>query len=51
MTEEDPFVIAERAWECAIAIVNGSPVLPHDADEVVLGVPVLRVLSPHSKRS
>jgi hypothetical protein len=40
MTEEDPFVVAERAWERAIAIVNSSPALPHDADdEIVLGVP------------
>jgi hypothetical protein len=38
MAEEDPFVIAERTWERAVAIVNGSPTLPHDADDdVVLG--------------
>jgi hypothetical protein len=41
MAEEHPFVAAERAWERAVAIVNGSPVLPHDADEeVVLGIPL-----------
>jgi hypothetical protein len=41
MAEEYPFVAAERAWERAVAIVNGSPVPPPDADdEVVLGVPL-----------
>ena len=38
MAEEDSFVIAERTWERAVAIVNGSPTLPHDPDDdVVLG--------------
>ena len=40
MAEEHPFMAAERPWERAIAIVRGSPEVPHEADdEVVLGGP------------
>lgn len=38
MAQEDPFLLADRAWERATAIVAGTPVLPHDPTaEVVMG--------------
>jgi hypothetical protein len=41
MTEEWPFVAAQRPWERAFAVVAGTPELAHDrATEVVLGTPV-----------
>ncbi len=30
MAEEDPFLLADRPWERATAIVAGTPDLPHD---------------------
>lgn len=40
MCEEEPFVLAERAWERAFAIVCGTPALPHDpATELVVAPP------------
>lgn len=37
MAEEDPFLLADRAWERATAIVAGTPELPCDArNEVVV---------------
>ena len=32
MAEEDPFLLADRAWERATIIVAGTPELPHDPE-------------------
>jgi uridine kinase len=41
MREEVPFVVAERAWERAFAIVCGTPELPYDpATELVVAPPM-----------
>ena len=43
MAEENPFQLADRAWERATVIVCGTPELPHDPrTEVVLAEPVDR---------
>ena len=40
MAEENPFQLADRAWERATAIVCGTPELPHDPrTEVVVAAP------------
>jgi hypothetical protein len=40
MAEEVPFVVAERAWERAFAVVCGTSPLPHDPEsEVVVAQP------------
>jgi hypothetical protein len=44
MAEEMPFVLAERTWERATAVVAGSPTLVHDPDtEVVISAAKDRV--------
>jgi pantothenate kinase len=35
LAEEDPFLLADRAWERATVIVAGTPELPHDPDTAV----------------
>jgi hypothetical protein len=42
MAEEHPFVLEQRAWERAFAVVAGSPELPYDAErEIVVGTPLV----------
>jgi len=36
MAEEDPFLLADRAWARATVIVAGTPELPHDAETQVV---------------
>jgi hypothetical protein len=41
MAEEDPFLLADRAWERATVVVAGTPELPYDAqNDVVVGAPI-----------
>jgi hypothetical protein len=39
MWEEVPFVADQRPWERAFAVVAGTPALPHDPEDVVVGQP------------
>lgn len=36
MAEENPFLLADRAWERASVVVAGSPELPHDPESEVV---------------